>query len=947
MGGAGRLSAQSLTGWIGGAVTDGTGAAIENARVLATSDALIGLSRSTLTGVNGNYRLPSLPPGVYELTVEKQGFQMFIASGIIIKAGVQTSMDCALKVGDITQTVSVRALPETIDTTQVTAQAVVGQNLMEGIPTGRAPWSISNTVAGVIPATYDVGGSTSTQAATLTVHGSNISDQKFAIDGVNVTWPGGGGGFTAMYYDTGMFHEIGYVVGAQPADIANGGVYMNMVTKDGGNHIHGSIFANGSSEGMQSSNINSALANQLTLNIPAAIRNLPERLGNPVTETYDYNGQVGGPILRNKVWWFTSWRLWTTNNLVTGGFNANGRQALNDNLIANEMAKFSYQPGSRHHLSWMYARNQKNRYHRRGTSPAFQPDETAVLQNQLGYDSHIKHTYVPSSRWVVDSGIALMKLRFPLRYEPGVTPQDISVQDSAASVLYNAPASAQMNFTGRVAAASSASYAPGGRAREHNFKFGVQYTYDFYNYRYTANGDLQGNLLNGVPSTATLYNTPIELQKNVENTTAFYAMDTWTIKRRLTLNVGLRWEWMLGTIPAQSSPAGQFVPARSYAAIHDVPNFKNWTPRLGLSWDVTGRGKTVVRASFNKYMQGMAINLVSAANPLQFAASDVTVPWNCAGPACITMGPQIGQLDLSAFNGFPSTNIHLDANLRRPYSLEAGAGLQQQLPSGAILSVTAWHRGTFDGIGRANLAVPASAYVPIAIRIPDGTSFAGLPFVVYNQMPSTRGQINYQILNSRLLNADYRGIDFALRRQITSRWMLLAGATIGRNRGATRGDIQAGPDDLNNPNNNFNRLGLVSDDTPVQIKIAGQYSLPGRFELSGNFQHGTGTPLSPVYTVTSAALPAGGTLTQSTQNLYLAAAGAVRLPSVNLLDIRLSRVFAIRDRWSVRPEFDVYNLLNAATAMAENTSVNAGPLYRNPQAVLPPRLFKLGMKVDF
>ena len=219
--------------------------------------------------------------------------------------------------------------------------------------------------------------------------------------------------------------------------------------------------------------------------------------------------------------------------------------------------------------------------------------------------------------------------------------------------------------------------------------------------------------------------------------------------------------------------------------------------------------------------------------------------------------------------------------------------------------------------------------------------------MVYNQAPSTLGKINYQVVNSRLLNIDYRGVDFTLHRQITSRWMVLAGATLGRNRGATRGDIQAGLDDLNNPNNNFNRLGLVSDDTPVQIKIAGQYTLPRRFELTGNFQHGTGTPLNQVYTVTSAVLPAGVTLTQSSQNLYLAPAGIARMPNVNLVDIRLSRLLTIKDRWSLRPEFDVYNLLNAATVMAANTSVNAGALFRNPQAVLPPRLFKLGMKLDF
>ena len=227
--------AQTVTGSISGTVTDTNGATIPGAKVTAISDALIGGARVLETLGNGNYQFLELQPGIYNVKVEMQGFKSYLATGIQLTSAVQITANAKLEIGDISQEVTVQESATSIDVEHVTSSTVATQAVMEGIPTGRSPWAIGNTVASVTPSTYDVGGSSGMQQSALTAHGSTSADQKFMIDGVSVNWPGGGGGSTLMYYDMGMFQEVNYLIGAVPADVSQGGVYMNMITKDGGN----------------------------------------------------------------------------------------------------------------------------------------------------------------------------------------------------------------------------------------------------------------------------------------------------------------------------------------------------------------------------------------------------------------------------------------------------------------------------------------------------------------------------------------------------------------------------------------------------------------------------------------------------------------------------------------------------------------------------------------
>jgi len=355
----------------------------------------------------------------------------------------------------------------------------------------------------------------------------------------------------------------------------------------------------------------------------------------------------------------------------------------------------------------------------------------------------------------------------------------------------------------------------------------------------------------------------------------------------------------------------------------------------------------VLKGSFSKYMEGEGMNLVTAVNPLLFTSA--SVPWTCPASqiaSCIANGPTLSQLNLAAFNGFSGLNVKLDQNLKRPYSYEESIGIQQELPSNIILSVMGWHRAMFDNIGEENTAVTPSDYTPVTIANP----IAGGPqLTVYNQLASTRGQVSNLITNSPRLNNDYRALDISFNRRMNQRWMLFGGITWSRDRGAWFGDVNsAGPAaltaDLNNPNFGTNQIGYLQNDIPVIFKLGGTYDLPWGIVFSTNYQHLTGAPEYASYSVTSAIL--GQTLTQNSQTIYVEPSGFKRLSALNEWDVRFSKIIRLRERFQLEPELNIYNLTNASTVTAVNQSANS-TLFLNPTAVLPPRVFELGLRIKF
>src|SRR5205814_479719 len=207
--------------------------------VSLSGEKLIGGVQSQTTDAAGAYRFDRLPPGSYKVKFELQGFRSIERSDILVSAAFIATVNAKLEVGNVTETITVTGESPTVDTRSNLQQTVMNQEVLEGIPSGRDPWSVAKIIPGVQVSTYDVGGTQSFQQSSLSAHGSSTNDVSYNIDGATVNWPGGGGGATMMYYDQGMFEEVNYMTSAIPAEVMVGGVSINMVTKDAGNRWKG------------------------------------------------------------------------------------------------------------------------------------------------------------------------------------------------------------------------------------------------------------------------------------------------------------------------------------------------------------------------------------------------------------------------------------------------------------------------------------------------------------------------------------------------------------------------------------------------------------------------------------------------------------------------------------------------------------------------------------
>lgn len=905
--------AQVATGTIAGVIEDSGGGVLPGVSVSLSGDRLLGGTTTQVTDTGGAYRFDRLPPGSYALKFELQGFRPVDRRDIVVSASFTATVNLKLEVGTLQETITVAGASPTVDVKSNLQQTVMGQAILEGVPTGRDPWSLAKIIPGVQVNTYDVGGTQAMQQSTLRVHGSRDDDKNFSIDGTTVNWPGGGGGATMLYYDQGMFEEINYQTSAIPAEVMTGGVYLNMVTKSGSNRWRGDMKTFYANKNWQSKNFDAAIA----AGLPGGI---------PITKLYDFNLAGGGPLVRDKLWINGAYRNWRVDKLTLVR-NADGSRAVDDNLIWNTSGKGLWQasPNQKVGVSWNY--NWKERFHRRDTPPNFVEDRASLWQTNPASSTQVKYSLV-RKKAVIESTFGIMDGITNYYYQPETGPNDIRIEDTGRSEASVAAARHEEAPNYRAQFDNVISYTTSKFGGDHLLKGGMQFAQMGMYDQFWVNGDMYIVFNNGAANSVRLWNTPTANDSKIR-LFGLFAQDTWSIDR-LTLNLGVRVDHGRGWMPQQSKLAGTFSAARD---LSETDVFDGWRGvwRTGIVYDLFGNGQTALKASASRYAGQIGLNMVQRVHPFQFTSG--TRPWADANG---DRTPQ--ESELGAFSGFPGqTSRYPDANGPDwPYSDEFTAGVEHQLARDIRVGAMYYYRTNRKLIGSRNVAAPLGAYTTHTIAVPGAPSGPGGTIDFYNLLPVFNGLQDNVFDNYEVLDTDYQGVEFTASKRMSTRWQLLAGLTIGRNEGG----VLTG--DLNDPNNLLNfPQGIEGTDSEYTYRVSGSYVAPYEISLSGSFIVNDGYPYQSTYAVTRTVFP---TLTRSSQNVRLSTRGDERLPDVAMIDLRVSRAFRLGAR-RITPMLEFFNLTNADTVVGYN--VNVGGSYLRPTEILSPRLVRFGISVDF
>ena len=913
---------------IAGVVKDSTGAALPGVTVEASSPALIERVRSVVSDGAGQYRIIDLSPGTYSVTFTIAGFKPMRRAGIVLEGNFTAPVNTELAVGNLNETITVTGETPVVDVVSNRATVVVNRDMLDAIPTSTRSLQAR---AYLIPGTMvtPVGsGQTS-----MTIYGSQAADQVVMVDGMRLNLLEGSGQFSGIYLNDGMAQEISYDTGAQSAEVAQGGLRVNMIPREGGNQFKGIFFIQGANAPLASDNRSDA--------VKALI---PQPLG--IAYTYEINPSFGGPIKRDKLWFYFTYKLSDTKSYTTLPDRTQGTQQNWPNY--SYVTRVTWQATQRDKVR-VYVDKQMNGQRYEGLGATTTLEASHQLWTPRGLTPQVKWMQTTTNRLMLEAGITMYDLNFRREPQPGVGPLDLPRFEVSTGVNSGTYAGSMDSWTQNYTSAASASYVTG----SHSFKAGMNYGWGRRVRTWPSANPadiLQLRFTNGVPTQVQVRNTPID--ESIERMNAdlgFFAQDAWTMDR-LTLNLGARFDYFNAEVPALAAPASQWVAARDRPAVKNVPNWKDWAVRLAAAYDLFGTGKTALKVNASKYVASAALGFAEAFNTL--TAATETRTWNDADGNGSVLDAN-GNLQRSeiiggtANFGQASGTDRPDPALQREHNWEYGATIQHELFPRVSVS-GGYHRRTYGNLAvtdNLNLSVddwtPFTITAPIDDRLPGGGGFPVTMFTLNTNKvgAATDNLRTFSAQNTRI----YNGVDLNVNARIGQTAFLLGGVTQERS-------VSTSCDQRDNPNG----LRFCDSFGPYRtlFKLAGSYELPYAIQISGSFVSRPGINVAANYTVTSALAgrPIVGSTAGATQiNVNLIEPGTTYTDYLNTLDMRLARTFRF-GKYRLQGLVDIYNLLNAGTVTTVNPTfgaVAATRVWNNPLTIQTSRYVRFGAQLQF
>lgn len=900
------------TGMITGVVNSPDGTPMPGVTVIAKSPAMVLPEMTTVSSENGRYRFPSLAPGTYELTFQLEGMNTIVRKGIKVNVGVTSSVDIMMELQTIQESIVVEGKSPTVDRQNTTKAANLDQEFLKSIPAVRDLGTYFNMTPGV---TAD------------TAHGGTVRDNSYNLDGVNLGDPAVG--TEGVFFGMDIMEEISVQSGGLSAEYgAVRGAVVNVVSKSGGNKFSGTASIYYRNEDFQSTN---------TKGTPLE--------GNLSGFKYEIEPGItlGGPLAKDKLWFFFNASYTKSENYVPG-YPYDGEDIPPDDYRPYPYVKFTFQPNQANKFIFSYNYSDIERNHR--TASRFDTVDTTWIQETP--------THVFNAHWTrnfgnnffanfkvgyVDSTFNLLAKNTNYRATEYTTNRD------AGGYGYD-----DLNGRDRLQINADGTVFVDDLAGAHEIKFGGEYTYskNYWGRQYYTdprNGCWQVISYGGVPWYGWVY-LDMDRYEDMQNWSLF-VQDTWSISNNLTLNLGLRYENQKGIIPVQAEDSVDinFFGYTINPSVTEKRTAMTWStlaPRVGLIYDITSDGKTLLKASYSRYYAANITQWFTYLNPNDFTIAGVDLYSDGS-----IYGPWYWYLPGGATAGYG------DKDLANPYVDEFVVGFERELWedwSVGLRYIKKWDRDLIEDADGTALDMDAlmndgeliwTNYQPVTITDP----YDGSPQTFWNLINPQPSQL--YTVNPPGAERDYDGIEFTLNKRYSKGWQLMLSYVWQNSRGLVATDFNdsyGATGYYDNPNNHTNAYGRFPYERRHQFKVNGLVKGPWGINLSGYFRWLSGRR----YTRTISSGDLGVALNQDPETIFAEERGSRGLPDIVQLDLRLEKVFKIGPV-NLRVFADLFNVFNANPASAVETlsSTPTTRTFEEMTDILDPRMLRLGAKIEF
>ncbi|MFH1946273.1 MAG: TonB-dependent receptor [Acidobacteriota bacterium] len=853
------LSQSRETGAIGGTVLDDEGVPLPGVTMSVTSPNLI-RPRSMMTDASGQFRFPALPPGFYAIKVELAGFGSQIRENVRVTTTASLSIDFTLAPASLQEEVTVVAVSPTIDVKSTeTASVTLGSDILMNMPFSNFAMDIVNLAPGVND-NVAYGASSST----------GISYQ---IDGVDVSDPEAGSAW--VFNDPNIVEEAKIMGVGLPAEYGNfTGVIFNLVTKSGGNEFSGmtQFFYQGDK--------------WLNDNYDAYIDDFPD-LSSSGEAIFDIAGNLGGPIVKDKVWFFFGAQYYRSKNYVTGFPEAV------DYKQPRAFLKLTAQLTNKTSINSFLEYDAYNGINR-GASVTSAPDATL---NQVSPDivGNFSLTHIFSERTFFDIKAAFFHGYYYLDPEAGDVAAHYNINDN---MRYDSRGYFFYADRDRIQANTSVThYAEDFLGGDHDFKFGVEFEYGNVRNRFGYTGpnayyyvDYTGYGPYGYYYTGNYLAYQYEGYDTKTKYTRLegFVQDSWKIGDRLNISIGARLSQLWGGVQTKGNVYNNF----------------RLAPRVGFTYDLLGDKSTILKAHFGQFTEAMLTAFHDRLNPASAYQDYTGFFWDT-----------IGQEWIEWFRVEYEDLYTLDSNIKHPYMNQYTVSVERELFKDTSLSVTYINREWKNIWGRVD---SKALYEPVEVFIPE----LNKTFTVYNQ--TNPGEHAYLLKN--IVKGDtnisldpyrkYQGLQFTFHKRFSNKWQLLASYVYSKATGTLDNGFA---DDIgwggstDDPNFWINADGESTNSPTHQVKIQGTYVLPFGIQFNAYFRAISGDTWTTRYRTQR--------FGQGRVTFFTEDRGSNRYETGMLLDLRLEKTFTLAGKYRIGVIGDVFNVFNDDTVTSWGTRI--------------------------